>query len=127
MEAHRLDRALFPMPQQGTTVLTQEVEGIHYTAVGTCSDGQSRQIESTFRLDGPSYPVLGGTLEYAWSARQSDSRSLDVTVTRGIALSAQVTVTLSADGKMMTMHSEVILPPSTDIVWTTVREGPKGG
>jgi hypothetical protein len=115
------------MPQQGTTVLTQEAEDIHYTAVGTYSDGQTRHIESTFRLDGHSYPVLGGTLGDALSARQSDPRSLDVTVTRGGALSAQVKVTVSADGKVMTMHSEVILPPNANIVWTTVSERQEDG
>jgi hypothetical protein len=110
------------MPQQGTTVLTQEAEGIHYTAVGTYSDGQTRHTESTFRLDGHSYPVLGGTLGDALSAQQSDPRSLEVTVTRDGVLSARVKVTVSADGALMTMQSEVILPPNANITWTTVNE-----
>ena len=115
------------MPQQGITVLTQEAEGIHYIAVGTYSDGQTRHTESTFRLDGHSYPVLGGTLGDALSARPSGPRSLEVTVTRGGALSAQVQVTVSADGKMMTMHFEVILPPNANITWTTVSERQEAG
>jgi hypothetical protein len=110
------------MPQQGTTVLTQETEGIHDTAVGTYSDGQTRHTESTFRWDGRSYPVLGGTLGDALSARPSDPRSLEVTVTRGGVLSARVKVTVSADGELMTMQSEVILPPNANITWTTVSE-----
>jgi hypothetical protein len=117
MEAHRLDRAL----------LVSDATTRHHR-VDPGSRGHSlHHTESTFRLDGHSYPVLGGTLGDALSARPSGPRSLEVTVTRGGALSAQVQVTVSADGKVMTMHSEVILPPNANITWTTVSERQEAG
>jgi hypothetical protein len=112
----------FPVPQQGSTQLTQEAESIHYVAVGIYSDRQTRHTESTFRLDGNSYPVIGGTLGDALSAHRLDSHSLQVTVTRSGALSAKVKITISPDGDVMTTEWEAIVPHSANITWTTVSE-----
>lgn len=103
-------------------MLTQEADGIHYLAVGIYSDGQTRHTESTFWLDGNSYPVVGGTLGDALSARQLDAHSLEVTVTRASVLSARVRVTISDDGDVMTMQCEAIVPQGTNISWTTISE-----
>ena len=110
------------MPQQGSTELTQEADSIHYLAVGIYSDGQTRHTETTFRLDGNSYPVIGGTLGDALSAHQLDSHSLQVTVTRSGAPSATVKITISPDGNEMTTEWEAIVPHSAHITWTTVSE-----
>ena len=103
-------------------MLSQEADGIHYIAVGIYSDGQTRHTESTFRLDGNSYPVLGGTLGDALSAHQLDSHSLEVTVTRASILSARVKITISDGGDVMTMQCEAVIPQGTNISWTTISE-----
>jgi hypothetical protein len=112
----------FPLPQQGSTVLSQEADGIHYIAVGIYSDGQTRHTESTFWLDGNSYPVLGGTLGDALSTHQLDSHSLEVTVTRASVLSARVKITISDGGDVVTMQCEAVIPQGTNISWTTISE-----
>jgi hypothetical protein len=112
----------FPLPQQGSTVLTQEADGIRYIAVGIYSDGQTRHTESTFRLDGSSYPVVGGTLGDAMSAQQLDAQSLEVRVTRSNAPSARIKITISDGGDVMTTQCEAIVPQGTNITWTTVSE-----
>src|SRR5438270_542885 len=76
-------------------------------------DGQTRHTESTFWLDGNSYPVLGGTLGDALSAHQLESHSLEVTVTRASILSARVKITISEDGNVMTMQCEAVIPQGT--------------
>jgi len=103
-------------------VLTQEADGIHYIAVGIYSDGQTRHTESIFRLDGSSYPVVGGTLGDAMSAQQLDAQSLEVRVTRSNAPSARIKITISDGGDVMTTQCEAIVPQGTHITWTTVIE-----
>lgn len=111
-----------PFPQRGSTIFTQEPDGIHYAAEAVYSDGQTRHIQATFRLDGQSYPVIGSVLGDTLTAKQIDPLSFEVTVSKAGRVSAKANSKLSDDGKLMTTEWEVNGPDGSTICYTTVGE-----
>jgi hypothetical protein len=116
-EAHSL-----PLPEEGTVVFSQEPDGIHYLAETLFSDGQKRHADSTFRLDGTSYPVIGSVLGDTLNARQTDGQTMEVTITEAGRVAAKAVSVLSDRGNLMTTRWEVLPAGGEPFTFTTVSE-----
>jgi len=111
-----------PLPREGTAVFSHEPDGIHYLAETVYSDGQKTHADSTFRLDGSSYPLIGSLLGDAVNARQTDAQTIEVTVTHEARVAAKAVSVLSDRGKLMTTQWEVIPAQGAPFAFTTVSE-----
>lgn len=111
-----------PLPREGTVVFSQEPDGIHYMAETVYSDGQKRHVDSTFRLDGSSYPVIGGLLGDALKARQTDAQTIEVTLEHEGRVAARLTSVLSDRGNLTTTQWDVVPAQGEPFTFTTVSE-----
>lgn len=111
-----------PLPQQGTAIFSQEPDGIHYLAETIYSDGQKTHVDSTFRLDDSPYPVIGSLLGDALKAQQTDTQSLEVTLTRQGRTAGKLVSVLSDRGNLMTTQWHVIPAEGEPFTFTTVSE-----
>ena len=113
------------VPREGTMVFTQEPDGIHLIAETVYTNGQKRRVDSTFRLDGSSYPVIGSLIADALNARQADAQSMEITMTQEGRVAGKVSPVLSDSGNLMTTRWEIIPAEGTPFTFTTVSEREK--
>ncbi len=108
------------LPREGTTVFSQEPDGIHLSAETIYTNGQKRTIDSTFRLDGSSYPVIGSLLADALNARQADDQTMEITMTQEGRVAGKVVGVLSDGGNLMTAKWDIIPAEGEPFSFTTV-------
>ncbi|MGA8029985.1 MAG: hypothetical protein WB992_22805 [Bryobacteraceae bacterium] len=110
-----------PLPREATIAFTHEPDGIHYVADTVYSDGKKVHADAAFRLDGSSYPVIGGLLGDALSARQNGDL-LEATITKAGKPTAKASSEVSPDGETMTTEWEVLQPDQPSITYRTIAQ-----
>ncbi len=109
----------FAMPRQVTSVFAEREDGIDYTSDVVYGDGRSTRIESSFRVDGQTYPLTGSPVGDAWSLKQTGPASFEGAITRDGQPSGRVRATVSPDGKLLTTEWEIVQAEGPTIFYRT--------
>lgn len=110
------------LPKEAISVFTEREDGIQYVSDLIYSDGKKRRTESTFRLDGQSYGIAGGTHGDTWSIRETGPNSFEAIVMCKGRISAKASTTISSDHKLMTTDWELIQAEGPTITYRTLAE-----
>jgi hypothetical protein len=110
-----------PHPTSSVTTFTQEQDAIHYHSDGVWSDGRAAKVTAVLQMDGSWCPVTGSLLADSLSFQieggsfggKMRKRGVDVGTTRS---------TVSADGRTMTGHWELVGPGGVTVTWNTTSE-----
>jgi hypothetical protein len=111
-----------PHMTSAVTTFTQEKDGIQYSNDGVWSDGRRSKVSYITQLDGSWCPVTGSTLTDSISLRRLEDGSLESRMKKGGADVGNVRATVSADGRTMTGHWELVGPGGTTVTWKTTAE-----
>lgn len=111
-----------PITQEASTTFRVKADGIEYINDAVFSDGHRTHAESTFRLDGRSYPLTGSRLGDMWSARQTSADAYEAIITRDGAVSARATATVSADRRTMTTEWAIVPATGPTISYVNLAE-----
>ena len=111
-----------PHPVSGTTKTTQETDGIHLNSEGTWSDGRTVKMSVVYQMDGNWYPITGNPLGDSVSVRRLDDLSSEAKIRKDGVDVGSNRITVSADGRTLTMQAELVGPGGVAIAWTTTSE-----
>ena len=115
-------RPELPHPTSGITTFTQEGDAIHYSNDGVWSDGRTPKVNAVLQLNGNWCPVTGSILTDSLSFRRLDDGSFEAKMKKGGADVGTSRSTVSADGRTLTGHWEIVGPGGTIITWKTTSE-----
>ena len=111
-----------PHPVSGITKTTQEKDGIHMSSDGTWSDGRVVKMSAVYQMDGKWYPVTGSFVADSVNVRRLDDVSAEAKLRKGGADVGTQRITVSADGRTLTAHVEIVGPGGTTITWKTTSQ-----
>jgi len=111
-----------PHPTSGITTFTQEGDAVHYSNEGVWSDGRSAKVSAVFQMDGRWCPVTGSLLADSLSFRRLGDGSFEAKMKKGGVDVGTSRSTVSADGRTMTGHWEIVGASGTSLTWETTSE-----
>lgn len=111
-----------PHPVSGITTFTQEKDAVRYSNEGTWSDERTVKVSAILQMDGNWCPVTGSLLTDSLSFRRLDDGSFEAKMKKGGADAGTSRSTVSADGRTMTGHWEIVGPGGTSLTWVTTSE-----
>lgn len=111
-----------PHPASGLVSFTQEKEGIRYSARTVWSDGRTGEVHANIQLDGSWCPVSGSLLADSISCRNLADGTMEAKMRKGGVDAGSTRSTVSADGRTMNGHWEVIAPGGVTVTWETTSE-----
>ncbi len=115
-------RPELPHPTAGITTFAQEGDAVRYSNEGVWSDGRTAKVSAVLKMDGSWCPVTGSLMTDSLSFRQLEDGSLEVKMRRGGVNVGTNHTTVSADGRSMTGHWELVGPAGGTATWTTTSE-----
>jgi len=92
-----------PPPQSGTITVKVEGDIQNVKTEGQAADGTMTQTSFVAKLDGTPVPITGSPTADMTSLRKINARTLETKSTKGGKPVAQRRVTISPDGKIMTI------------------------
>ncbi|MGD1098599.1 MAG: hypothetical protein ABSB35_42300 [Bryobacteraceae bacterium] len=96
-------------------------DAIHYSSDGVWSDGRAAKVTAVLQMDGSWCPVAGSMLTDSLSF-QIDGGSFGGKMRKGGVDVGTSRSTVSADGRTMTGHWELVGPGGTTVTWNTTSE-----
>jgi hypothetical protein len=111
-----------PHPTSGITTFTQVGDAVHYSSEGVWSDGRPAKVSAVFQMDGSWYPVTGSLLADSLSFRRLGDGSFEAKMKKGGVDVGTSRSTVSADGRTMTGHWEIVGASRTSLTWETTSE-----
>lgn len=111
-----------PMPKQMTATYTLEGTGWRFEASGISSTGEPVRMSYTYVKDGAEISTTGFPYWDTIIIDRGAAREGSATMKRhGIAV-GQMTRSISADAKTLTIHSNVTTPEGNTVSWVAVYE-----
>jgi hypothetical protein len=95
-----------PAPQSQTRTYAPSAQGIALTWKGVAADGSAVSGESTFNTDGKEYPISGSPDYNTISLKKINGSTVKATLKRGGKVVGSTVRTISAHGKVMTLHTK---------------------
>ena len=111
-----------PHPTSGITTFTQKEDAVHYSNDGVWSDGRPAKVSAVLQMDGNWSPVTGSLLADSLSFRSLGDGSFEAKMKKGGVDVGTSRSTVSAVGRIMTGHWEVVGPGGTSLTWKTTSE-----
>jgi hypothetical protein len=111
-----------PFPQPTKYIFSAQDGGIHYVSESLFRTGEKRAVESTFRIDGQWYPILGGRWGDKLSVEQTSSHTFEVIVMREGQTTFRAAVALSEDGRIMSASWEIVPAEGPTVTGTGTAE-----
>ena len=111
-----------PHPTSGITRFTQKEDAVHYSNDGVWSDGRAAKVSAVLQMDGKWSPITGSLLADSLSFRALGDGSFEAKMKKGGVDVGTSRSTVSADGRIMTGHWEVVGPGGTSLSWKTTSE-----
>ena len=111
-----------PHPTSGITTFTQKEDAVHYSNEGVWSDGRTAKVGAVLQMDGNWSAVTGSLLADSLSFRTLGDGSFEAKMKKGGVDVGTSRSTVSADGRIMTGHWEVVGPGGTSLTWKTTSE-----
>ena len=98
-------KVMWPLPQSDVAVVNVDETGIKFSEEMTDEKGQSAKTSTEAKFDGKDYPLTGDPDSDSISYRRVDSNTLAATLKKGGKISERLTIRVSKDGKVTTVHS----------------------
>ncbi len=100
----------FSSPALKSETRTYRVTGnrVKLTASGIDASGKPTHFSYSAAYDGKFYPMIGNPIGNWIALKRIDARTIDATVKKGKAVSAYAKVTVSADGKHLTLARKTL-------------------
>jgi len=111
-----------PHPTSGITTFTQVGDAVHYSNEGVWSDGRSAKVSAIFQMDGSWRPVTGSLRADSLRFRRLGDGSFEAKMKKGGVDVGTSRSTVSADGRTMTGHWEIVGASGTSLTWETTSE-----
>jgi len=111
-----------PHPTTGIATFTQKDDGIHYTNEGVWSDGRTSKVSAVLQMDGSWCPISDSLVADSISFRQLDDYAGEARMKKGGADVGITRSLISADGRTMSGHWELLGPGGVAVTWKTTSE-----
>jgi hypothetical protein len=111
-----------PPPKESSRTYTSAGDTISVVITGTRADGTAINVKSQFKLDGKDYAYTGSQDADTLSVTQTDPRTRVGTTKPKGKVASQSTLTVSADGKTLTLVSKGTNPKGEAVNNTVVMD-----
>lgn len=95
-----------PAPKSSTRTYVQTAQGLSMTVKGMSADGSPISIQTTFQYDGKDYPYSGSPIFDSLSLKRVNGTTVKSTLKKDGKVVGTTTRTLSAGGKVLTLHTQ---------------------